>query len=206
MNTNKDIWIGVIALAVIAGVGTLWLVESYRMSLTLATTAATPAASVASSTATATAPAIQIPAAINRSSQSVAAVAEHIAGASEFASLMATSGVAALLKGPGPYTVFVPTNGAFGQLPRGAISRLSASGLKRLVEYHIVAGRAVNPAAEVSGSIQALSGDMLNFSLVTGDIPLVNSAIFISAYKANNGIVYLIDNVLIPPTLTQQQL
>ncbi len=205
MDTNKDIWIGIIALAIISGVGALWLVESYRISsMIVATPVVSVSASVATTTVASSTPVSQTPQAVNRTSQSVVTVAEHITGATEFASLMATSGVAALLKGPGPYTIFVPTNAAFSQLPRGTISQLSASGVKRLVEYHIVSGRAVDPSAEASGSIQALSGDMLNFSLGTDDIPLVNSAILISAYKANNGIVYLIDNVLIPPSSTQQ--
>jgi len=89
-------------------------------------------------------------------------------------------------------------------LPRGAISKMSAAAAKRLIEYHIVSGREIDPSTEVSGSIQALSGDMLNFSLGTGNIPLVNSAIIVAAYRAQNGIVYLIDNVLIPPSSTQQ--
>jgi uncharacterized surface protein with fasciclin (FAS1) repeats len=205
MNTNKDVWIGVIALAIIAGVGTLWLVESYRISSMVVSTTTVPVAvTTATTTDATTTPAVQIPKPVNRASQSVVTIAEHITGATEFASLMATSGVAALIKGPGPFTIFVPTNGAFSQLPRGTISKLSPAAAKRLVEYHVVSGRAIDPSAEVSGSIQTLSGDMLNFSLGTDNIALVNSAILISAYTADNGIVYLIDNVLIPPSPTQQ--
>lgn len=141
MNTNKDIWIGIIALAIISGVGALWLVESYRISSVATSMDVVGTAPIATSTlATTSTPVIQTPQVVNRAAQSVITVAEHIIGASEFASLMATSGVAALLKGPGPYTIFVPTNAAFSQLPRGTISKLSPAGTKRLVEYHIVSG------------------------------------------------------------------
>jgi uncharacterized surface protein with fasciclin (FAS1) repeats len=99
----------------------------------------------------------------------------------------------------------VPTDGAVSQLPAGTISGLSAAAKKRLVEYHIVTGRAVDVDAENSGSIQALSGDALNFSLGTNNTPMVNSSITVTEYKASNGVVYLIDNVLIPPTSSQTQ-
>ena len=59
--------------------------------------------------------------------------------------------------------------------------------------------------AQSSGSIQALSGDALNFTFGTDNIPMVNSAILITEYKGSNGVVYLIDNVLVPPTSSQQK-
>ncbi len=201
MNKNRDVWIGVIALIVIGGLGIWWLMSNSQPvnQATTATTATTTAA-------TTTTASVQSPHTIDRSSQSVVAIAESISGATEFASLLSASGVAAQLKGDGPYTIFVPTDGAFSQLPPGTMSGLTAAGKKRLVEYSIVSGRAIDVTAESAGSIQALSGDALNFSFGTDNIPMVNSAILVTEYKANNGVVYLIDNVLIPPTSTQQQL
>ena len=202
MYKDADVWIGIAVLVVIGGLGMWWLFANDLVTpYPTFTTATVP---IATSTVATTTPVMLTPQAVNRASQSIITVAEHIAGASKFASLMATSGVAALLKGPGPYTIFVPTNTAFNQLPHGTLAKLSAAGTKRLVEYHIVVCRAFDPSAEVSGSIQALSGDMLNFSLGADNTPLVGSAVLVSAYKAENGIVYLIDNVLIPPSPTQQ--
>lgn len=203
-NRTRDIWIGVIALIIIAGLGIWWLSSANQSNGSINATMATSTAT--STAATSSAQNIQEPQAVNRGSQTVAAIAENISGASEFASLLTSTGVAAQLKGPGPYTVFVPTDGAFSQLPAGTISGLSAAAKKRFVEYSIVSGRAVNVTAEFSGSIQALSGDALNFSFNATNIPMVNSGILITEYKASNGVVYLIDNVLIPPVSTQHQI
>lgn len=203
-NRTRDIWIGVIALIIIAALGIWWLASANQSNGSMNTSMATSTAT--STAATSTSTGIQQPQAVNRTSQTVAAIAENISGASEFSSLLTSTGVAAQLKGPGPYTIFVPTDGAFSELPAGTISGLSAAGKKRLVEYSIVSGRAVDVTAEFAGSIQAMSGDALNFSFNSTNIPMVNSGILITEYQASNGVVYLIDNVLIPPTSTQQQI
>ena len=199
MDKNKDIWIGVIALAVISGVGVMWVVESSQ-----ATTAASSqfiSQAVASTTAaSSTDSQIQLPQTIDRSSQDVVTIIRHLSNDSEFSSLIATSGVASLLKGPGPYTVFVPTDGAFSQLPRGTISSLEPADLKRFVEYHFVANKAIDPASNFEGTARAISGDTLNFTLGPDNIPLVNSGVLITEYKGSNGVIFLIDNVLVPPT------
>ena len=194
-------WIGVVALVVIGGLG-LWWLYSNTIPTPTSTTATSTTATSSAKSPVATTPTIENPQTKNRSSESVVSIAENIAGASTFASLLSSTGVAAQLKGPGPYTVFVPTNGAFSQLTPGTISKLTAAGKKRLVQYHIVAGRAVNVSAELAGTIQALSRDALNFSFGTDNIPMVNSAILVIKYQANNGVVYLIDNVLVPPIST----
>jgi uncharacterized surface protein with fasciclin (FAS1) repeats len=200
-NKNRDLWIGIIALVVIGGLGIWWLMSNSQAMNDQATTVATTTATAATTTAT-----VQSPQTLNRTSESVVTVAENLSGATEFASLLSASGVAAQLKGPGPYTIFVPTDGAFSQLPAGTISNLTAAGKKRLVEYSIVNDREIDVTAQLAGTIQAMSGDALNFSFGTDNIPMVNSAILVTEYKADNGVVYLIDNVLVPPTSTQQQL
>jgi uncharacterized surface protein with fasciclin (FAS1) repeats len=202
-NKNRDIWIGVIALIVIGGLGIWWIMSNANAGMSSTTATSTVATTTTTTTTTGT---VQGPQTVDRSSQNVVTVAENLSGASDFASWLSSTGVAATLTGAGPYTIFVPTDGAISQLPAGTISNLSAAGKKRLVQYHIVSGRAIDVTAENSGSIQALSGDELNFSDSATNIPMVNSAITITEYKASNGVVYLIDNVLIPPTSTQQQL
>ncbi|HVM73725.1 MAG TPA: fasciclin domain-containing protein [Candidatus Paceibacterota bacterium] len=201
MDKQRDLWIGIIALGVIGALGLWWLFEISAISApsTTAAIAATSATTSAPITPSPTLP----PKPVDRSTQMVVAIAENLPGASEFASLMATSGVAARIKGVGPYTIFVPTDKAFSELPPGSISGLSPAAVKQLIAYHIITDRAVDPWAQVSGTVQSLSGDAINFNRGAGDIPLINSAIIIDAYKGKNGIVYLIDNVLIPPTLNQ---
>lgn len=136
----------------------------------------------------------------DRQATSITAIAGGLSDATRFATLLETTGVAAQLKGAASYTVFVPTDRAMRQLPSGMLSRMSAAELKRFVQYHVVVGRAVDVNAVDSGTIQALSKDMLNFSVQAGDQSArVNNGTVLQAYKGKNGIVYLVNSVLIPP-------
>ncbi|MDP2650242.1 MAG: fasciclin domain-containing protein [bacterium] len=138
---------------------------------------------------------------IDRSGDSVVAIANDVSSASRFISLFNSTGVAAELNASGEtYTVFVPTNGAFDLLAEGTLDNLSASELRRLVEHHVVVGRAVELNTIENSSIEAMSGDMLNFSVSDRDeIARVNSAIAFEAFVGENGMVYAINNVLLPP-------
>jgi uncharacterized surface protein with fasciclin (FAS1) repeats len=135
----------------------------------------------------------------SRTQSTVVEVAKSLSGTSQFNTLFKSTGAAASITGPGPYTIFVPTNGAFSQLPPGTITKMTAAQKLRFMQYHVIAGRMIDSEAQVAGTIQALSGDALNFSFGVDQIPLVNSAIFIEKHQASNGVVYLIDNVLLPP-------
>jgi len=134
-----------------------------------------------------------------RTSSTVQGIIASLSNESRFAGLLSSTGVAGLVGGKGPYTIFVPTNAAFGLLPAGSLN-LSSAGLKRLIEYHIVSGKTIDVNAQTSASITALSGDALNFSVLAGDKSArINSSVALRAYKASNGIVYVVSEVLLPP-------
>lgn len=119
--------------------------------------------------------------------------------ASEFASLFSEANGGALVSGSGKFTIFVPTNGAMNRLPKGTVSRMTASEKARLVAYHVIRDRALDTDALVAGSVQTVSGDALNVSLGVNNVPLIGSAIVITQYNCKNGVVYTINNVLLPP-------
>jgi uncharacterized surface protein with fasciclin (FAS1) repeats len=122
-----------------------------------------------------------------------------LADAGSFAALLSASGVDATLKGKGPYTVFVPINAAFDHAAPGALN-VTGDERRQLVRYHIIEGKKIDPAALTSGVETALSGDQLNLQISPLDhVARVNGALILSAYTTSNGVVYLINNVLIPP-------
>ena len=134
---------------------------------------------------------------------SVLGVISRLTSESRFAGLLISTGVASQLSGKGPYTVFLPTNASFELLPPGTLN-LSSLQLRRLVQYHIVSGRSIDVNAQLSGDVQALSKDALNFSIFPSDQSArINSSIALKAYKASNGIVYVISEVLQPPLNTR---
>lgn len=141
---------------------------------------------------------------IDKSTSTVDAIVASMSDSSIFASYFSSTGVSSMLTGKGPYTVFVPLNTAFALLPPGTLSSLSATALKRLIEYHVVSGRALNVSAESNGTIQALSKDPLNFNVEQGNnVAQVDSSFVVAEYKASNGVVYVIGSVLLPPQKLQ---
>lgn len=135
-----------------------------------------------------------------RSSATVSAVIASLGNASRFASLYSSTGVSASLTGKGPYTVFVPSDGAFANLSPGALDGMTAAEKKRLVQYHVVSGKMLDLDSVSSGNHTALSKDALNFQVQPQTkIAYVNSGYTITQYKASNGVVYVITAVLVPP-------
>lgn len=134
-----------------------------------------------------------------RSDMTVNEVVASLATGSAFKSYLTSTGVSAQTTGKGPFTVFVPENSAFSRLKPGTVSTLSSLEKKRLVQYHIVANRALDADAVSYGNITSLSRDILNFNASVGGVLQVNSSRILKSYRAKNGIVYLISEVLIPP-------
>lgn len=198
MNRNKGMWVSAVVVLVLAALVIWWIVD--RRPLSSTTEPGAVATSTEGSSTTGGSTGVTR---VSRANQTVSTIVAGLSGTSQFNALFSSTGVGASLSSTGKYTVFVPTNGAFGQLPGGTISNMSAAEKKRLVQYHVVSGRAIDVDAEISGTIEALSRDTLNFSYGPDKLPLVNSAIVITEYVGKNGIVYLIDNVLLPPKKAQ---
>jgi uncharacterized surface protein with fasciclin (FAS1) repeats len=196
-------WVIVAIIVVLAALGLWWVMSSQSVAVpAIGTTATTTDTGTTGTTGTTGGTPVTVPT-TDRSSAGVVSVAENISGASTFGSWLASTGVAAQLTGKGPYTIFVPTDGAISQLPAGTFTNLSAAAKKRFVQYHVISGRAVSVDAQFVGNVTALSGDPLNFAYGTSNIPMVGSAIIIAEYKASNGVVYLINGGLLPPTKAQ---
>jgi uncharacterized surface protein with fasciclin (FAS1) repeats len=113
--------------------------------------------------------------------------------------------LADILNSPGPYTVFAPTDEAFAKLPEGTIESLTQDipKLKRVVSYHVTFGdvRAedlmeIAEAETVEGSIVAI--DSSN-GLKVNDAQVIESDVM-----ADNGVIHVIDSVLIPGLLAAE--
>jgi uncharacterized surface protein with fasciclin (FAS1) repeats len=207
MNQQKGIWVAVVTIIVIAALGLWWMAASRPLNMPMFglgnSDSATTTDDVASSTLGTSKTGSKTGTVKNtvKKNQDVATIVRNLSTGSTFAGYFRSTGVAATInpKSTSKYTIFVPTNGAFAQLAPGTISAMSGEEKKRLVQYHVVSGRAIDPDALSAGQIEALSRDMLNFSYGTNKIPMVNSAIVITQYQGTNGVVIVIDNVLLPP-------
>ncbi len=106
------------------------------------------------------------------------------------------------LQAEGPFTVFAPTDDAFAALPEGTLEALIADkeALANVLLYHVLQGKVMSDqAVELAGQeVEMLSGDTVLISL-DGDILKINeSAVIIADIEALNGVIHVIDAVLIP--------
>ncbi len=135
-------------------------------------------------------------------------VVDIAAGNPDFSTLVAAvqaAGLAETLAGPGPFTVFAPTNEAFAALPAGTLDSLllpeNKDDLVKILSYHVVPGTvmAANIPAEADATATA-SVNNLDLSIrTTATGAMVNDATVTTAdIVASNGVVHVIDKVLLP--------
>jgi len=110
------------------------------------------------------------------------------------------------LSGKGPFTVFAPTNEAFAKLPKSTLSHLldpkNIKELDAVLEYHVISGAAVHKADLKSDQkVKSLEGQDVDVKKTASGEVFVNQAQVVTAdVDASNGVVHIIDRVLIPPT------
>lgn len=128
-------------------------------------------------------------------------------GDGRFNTLVAALGAADLataLAGPGPFTVFAPTDAAFAKLPAGTVENLLKSEnlaqLQKILKYHVVAGK-VMAADVVKLTFAKTLADGLNVSIRVdnGKIFVNDSQVIIADIVSSNGVIHVIDTVLLPP-------
>ena len=133
-------------------------------------------------------------------------VVENAAADASFSTLVAAvkaAGLAETLSGPGPFTVFAPTNEAFAKLPAGTVESLlkpeNKEKLVGILTYHVVSGKVM--AADVTaGDVPSVQGE--NIAVTTDGGVKVNGANVIATdVEASNGVIHVIDAVILPPTL-----
>lgn len=118
------------------------------------------------------------------------------------AAALQAAGLVDALKGPGPFTVFAPTDEAFAKLPPGTLDALLAdkAQLTKVLTYHVVAGS--YPAAKIlemgSGKLATVNGDSLTVSVRGGKVYVDDAQVLTTDVKASNGIIHVIDAVILP--------
>ena len=111
-------------------------------------------------------------------------------------------GLVETLDTTGPYTVFAPTNDAFAKVPSATLaSLLTAEGKSALVNiltYHVVSGKAMSGDLVDGQEIKTLQGKTLKVMIKDSKVYINNAQVVIADVKTKNGVVHVIDSVLIP--------
>ncbi len=131
-------------------------------------------------------------------------IVDVASGASNFTTLVAAlkaADLVATLQGPGPFTVFAPTDAAFAKLPKGTLEDLlkpaNKEKLKGILTYHVVPGKVM--AADVK-TMQAntVNGQNLDVKVMSGGVTVNNAKVIMTDVVASNGVIHAIDTVLMP--------
>ena len=119
------------------------------------------------------------------------------------AKALAAADLVGTLKGPGPYTVFAPTDEAFAKLPAGTLDNLlkpeNKAMLVRVLTYHVVPGKVMAADVVKISSAKAVSGDALQIKVTGGDVTIDKARVVKTDVAASNGVIHVIDHVLLPP-------
>jgi uncharacterized surface protein with fasciclin (FAS1) repeats len=113
------------------------------------------------------------------------------------------AGLVETLQGKGPFTVFAPTDEAFAALPAGTLDKLLADkeALKNVLLYHVVAGDVTADQVVKLTSATSVEGAPIAISVKDGKVYLNGSAQVVTPdVMASNGVIHVIDKVILPPT------
>jgi uncharacterized surface protein with fasciclin (FAS1) repeats len=130
-------------------------------------------------------------------------IADTAAGTPQLSTLnrlIADAGLADTLRGAGPYTVFAPSDDAFKAVPAKTMADLAANKelLRSVLSYHVLAGAV--PSADVkNGPAKTLQGANIALSKAGGFVTVEDAVVTQADVRASNGVVHVIDRVLIPP-------
>lgn len=113
------------------------------------------------------------------------------------------AGLVDALSGTGPFTVFAPTDEAFAKLPEGTLESLlkpeNKGKLAAILKYHVVSGRVFSPDALAAGSAPTLQGAPVSISVQEGSAMVNGAKLVQTDIDASNGVIHVIDSVLLPP-------
>jgi len=108
-----------------------------------------------------------------------------------------------VLANPGPFTVFAPTNEAFNKLPKGTLDDLMKperkTDLQNILQYHVTTSSLKADYFKDGQTLGMVNGDNITVSVKDGKIVLNNSATIVASLQASNGMVHIVDAVLLPP-------
>jgi uncharacterized surface protein with fasciclin (FAS1) repeats len=130
-------------------------------------------------------------------------IVDTAAAAGQFNTLVAAiqaAGLTDTLKGTGPFTVFAPTDAAFEQLPPGTLEALlqNPDQLRAILAYHVVPGTVLAADVDDGQAATTVQGAQITFS--TAEAVRVNGATVVQPDLAvSNGVIHVIDTVLLPP-------
>jgi len=118
------------------------------------------------------------------------------------AAALQAAGLVDTLKGPGPFTVFAPTDEAFAKLPAGTVEDLlkpeNKQKLISVLTYHVVAGKVMANEVVKLHAAKTVNGQDVKIMVVGGKVTADNANVVKTDIQCTNGVIHVIDTVLLP--------
>ena len=118
------------------------------------------------------------------------------------ATALKAAGLVETLKGPGPFTVFAPTDEAFAKLPAGTLESLlkpeNKAKLAGILTYHVVAGKVMAADVVKLTSAKTVNGQSVKITVDGGKVMVNDANVVKTDVGASNGVIHVIDAVLLP--------
>lgn len=131
----------------------------------------------------------------------IVAVASEAGSFGTLVTALEAAGLVETLQGEGPFTVFAPTDEAFAALPAGLLDKLllpeNDDVLVKILKYHVISGE-ILAANVVAGEVRTVEGQNVTLSTV-GGVRINGANVTSTDVMATNGVIHVIDAVLLPP-------
>ena len=112
------------------------------------------------------------------------------------------AGLVDTLKGPGPFTVFAPTDEAFAKLPPGTVENLlkpeNKTKLAAILTYHVVSGNVTAGQVVKMNTAATVNGKSLRITVKNGSVMVDNANVIKTDIATSNGVIHVIDSVVLP--------
>merc|ERR1719454_684522 len=146
-----------------------------------------------------------------RSSKNIVQLAVGTKDLSTLVTALKAGQLVSALEGKGPFTVFAPTNAAFAKLPKATLNSLlkykNIKTLQAVLEYHVVSGAIYSKSLKSENTVKTLESETMLVEVKNGGVTINHAAHVTTAdVAASNGVVHIIDAVLMPPSMTRQSI
>lgn len=132
-------------------------------------------------------------------------IVDTAVAAGQFNTLVAAvkaAGLVETLKGAGPFTVFAPTDEAFAKLPKGTVEMLlkpeNKDKLVKILTYHVVSGKVMAADVVKMKTAKTVQGGLINIKVKGSNVMVDNASVVKTDIAASNGVIHVIDHVIMP--------
>jgi len=133
----------------------------------------------------------------------IVAVASGAEGFTTLVAAIKAAGLVETLQGAGPFTVFAPNDEAFAALPAGLLDKLllpkNLAVLTSILTYHVVSGKIMSMDV-MAGDAKSVEGSTIALG-TTGGVQVNDATVITADIEASNGVIHVINKVLVPPTV-----